>query len=102
VLVGYGYAPWRAAVWLIGLFVVGTLIFRYGPQPVSPQPRAFTFTDSVVYTFNLLLPIIGINNTGKWQTAPGTGQVFATALVIFTWILGATIVAAISRRLTQT
>jgi hypothetical protein len=101
-LVGYGYAPWRAAVWLIGLFVVGILIFRYGLQPVSTQPRAFTFTDSVVYTFNLLMPIIGINSTGKWQTAPGPGQVLATALVIFTWILGATIVAAMSRRLTQT
>jgi uncharacterized protein YjbI with pentapeptide repeats len=101
-LVGYGYAPGRAAIWLIGLFAVGTLIFRYGLQPISTQPRAFTFADSVVYTFNLLMPIIGINGTGKWQTAPGPEQILATALVIFSWILGATIVAAVSRRLTQT
>src|SRR5262249_60291703 len=35
VVIGYGYAPRRALIWLLGLFVLGVLLFRYVAQPYS-------------------------------------------------------------------
>ena len=36
-LIGYGYAPLRALTWLIVLFAIGVLLFRYGRQAVPDR-----------------------------------------------------------------
>ncbi len=99
ILIGYGYAPWRALIWLIGLFALGTLLFRYGarPQAIISSGHSFTLSDAVGYTLNLLLPITSLDERQVWQSINGTGEIAASTLVVFGWILGATVFAGAAR-----
>jgi hypothetical protein len=98
-VIGYGYAPLRALVWLLVLFVAGVLLFRYGSTPVSiaSRPSTFTLNDSLSYTLDLLLPASALQDRQVWQSANGLGEVAAASLVIFGWILTATVFAAAAR-----
>jgi len=98
-MIGYGYAPLRALIWLIGLFVLGAVLFRYGAKPhsITALHRSFTFSDSVSYTLDLLLPTSGLQERQVWQSTNGLGEVSAATLVVFGWTLGATVFAAAAR-----
>jgi hypothetical protein len=98
-MIGYGYAPLRAVIWLLALLVSGTILFRYGAQPHSmiPSDRSFTLDDSINYTLNLLLPISGLDEQQVWRSSNGIGEVAATTLVVLGWILGATALVAATR-----
>jgi hypothetical protein len=103
-LIGYGYTPFRALIWLAGLFVLGTGLFRYVASPVwIGTPRhGFTFGDSVSYTLDLLMPVSSLSDRQIWHSATGSGEILASALVVFGWILGATVVAGAARVLQRT
>jgi hypothetical protein len=103
VLVGYGYAPLRALVWFIALFVLGTLLFRYvaPPQSAAIPPKYFTLTDSLNYTLNLLLPFSGLRAEELWRSGNAAGDV-ASALVIMEFILFATVIATAVQTLRRT
>lgn len=100
VAIGYGYEPWRALVWLAGLFVLGLLLFRYAAKPYSivgvPHP-GFALSNSAGYTLNLLLPGGALDERQAWQSANGLGEVAASSLVVFGWLLTATVFAAVAR-----
>jgi len=99
VVIGYGYAPRRALMWLLGLFVLGVLLFRYVAQPYSVVSghHHFTLNNSVGYTLDLLLPTSALNERQVWQSANGLGEVAAAGFVIFGWLLTATVFAAAAR-----
>ena len=99
VVIGYGYAPRRALIWLLGLFVLGVLLFRYVAQPYSVVSghHHFTLNNSVGYTLDLLLPTSALNERQVWQSANGLGEVAASGLVVFGWLLTATVFAAAAR-----
>ncbi len=98
-VIGYGYAPLRALIWLLGLFVLGVLLFRYGAQPhsITNSHRGFTLSDSVSYTLDMLLPTSALQERQVWQSTSGMDEVAASTLVISGWILGATVFAAAAR-----
>jgi hypothetical protein len=98
-VIGYGYAPLRALVWLVGLFVLGVMLFRYGATPysVASGHRSFTLSNSVGYTLDLLLPTSALQERQVWQSASGLGEVAASGLVVFGWLLTATVFAAAAR-----
>jgi hypothetical protein len=98
-VIGYGYAPWRALTWLVGLFVLGVLLFRYGATPYSTASghRSFTLSNSVGYTLDLLLPTSALQERQVWQSSSGLGEVAASGLVVFGWLLTATVFAAAAR-----
>jgi hypothetical protein len=98
-VIGYGYAPWRALLWLVGLFVLGVLLFRYGATPYSMANgrRTFTLSNSVGYTLDLLLPTSALQERQVWQSSTGLGEVAASSLVVFGWLLTATVFAAAAR-----
>jgi hypothetical protein len=98
-MIGYGYAPLRALIWLLALLVSGTMLFRYGAPPHSmiPSSRSFTLDDSINYTLNLLLPISGLDEQQIWRSSNGIGEVAATTLVVLGWILGVTALVAAAR-----
>jgi len=98
-VIGYGYAPMRALVWLIGLFVLGVLLFRYGtrPFPISGMRGSFSLNNSVGYTIDLILPASALDERQVWQSSNGLGEVAAASLVIFGWLLTATVFAAAAR-----
>ena len=99
ILVGYGYMPFRALVWLAALLLLGTGVFRYVVQPVwiGASPHHFSLGDSVSYTLDLLMPVSSLSDRQIWHSANGTGEFLASALVVFGWILGATVVAGAAR-----
>jgi len=99
IMIGYGYAYWRALIWLVGLFVLGTVLFRYGapPHAIAHPSHSFTFSDSVGYTLNLLIPITSLDERQVWQSSNGAGEIAAAALVIVGWILAVTVFAGMAR-----
>jgi hypothetical protein len=99
VVIGYGYAPLRALTWLTGLFALGVLIFRYVAKPyaIVSVHHTFTLSNSIGYTLDLLLPTSTLDERNVWQSANGFGEVAAASLVIFGWLLTATVFAAVTR-----
>jgi hypothetical protein len=99
VVIGYGYAPMRALGWLFGLFVLGVLLFRYEtrPIPISGMHGTFTLNNSVGYTIDLILPTSALDERQVWQSSNGLGEVAAASLVIFGWLLTATVFTAAAR-----
>ena len=79
--------------------MLGTGVFRYVVQPVwiSTPPHRFGLGDSVSYTLDLLMPVSSLSDRQIWHSANGTGEFLASALVVFGWILGATVVAGAAR-----
>jgi hypothetical protein len=99
VVIGYGYEPTRAFLWLIGLFALGVVLFRYVSTPywIGTGHRSFTLSNSVGYTLDLILPTSALQERDVWQSANGLGEVAAASLVIFGWVLTATVFAAATR-----
>jgi hypothetical protein len=99
VAIGYGYEPMRALMWLLGLYVFGVLLFRYGAKPVSITSAhpSFSLNNSVSYTLDLLLPTSSLSDRQIWESANGLGEVAASAFVVCGWVLTATVFAAAAR-----
>jgi hypothetical protein len=97
--IGYGYAPMRALIWLLGVYVFGVLLFRYGARPISITNAhlGFTLNNSVAYTLDLLLPASSLSERQIWQSYNGMGEVAAAGFVVCGWVLTATVFAAAAR-----
>lgn len=111
-MVGYGYRPTRALVWLLGLLVFGSLWFgllgddcgdRSGLVPVGPRcPVNVEDTGLVwnpfLYTMDLLVPIVDFGNKWRWHMA-GADQWISATLTAMGWILATTVAAGVTRTL---
>jgi hypothetical protein len=99
VIVGYGYRPWLAGLWLLGLLTAGTAYFAaYRPQPLQPsQGPGF---NAFAYTLDLLLPIINLGQESAWNPH-GTSQAIAYILIISGWVLATALLAGITRILNR-
>jgi hypothetical protein len=97
VTVGYGYRPLRAASWLLALLVVGTVLHaRNPPRRVDPD-QTLTF-HPVIYTLDLLLPIVDLGQERAFQPAGGQ-QWLGYLLIAAGWLLATTIAAGLTRSL---
>jgi hypothetical protein len=96
-LVGYGYRPWRAAVWLLVMLALGTATFARWPPDLDPSaaPRPF---DPFVYTVDLLVPISAFGLREDF-VAVGPTRWLAYALTAAGWLLVTALIAGISRAL---
>lgn len=97
--VGYGFRPLRAAGWLGGLLLLGSLVFSgHPPYPLNaqeaPQFNAFA------YTLDLLLPIIDFGQERAYDPRGGH-QWIAYALILAGWILATTFVAGVNRAVSR-
>jgi hypothetical protein len=99
-LVGYGYRPARAFSWLIALIVAGSVYFAVN-RPAALNPAHHPHYQPVLYTANLVIPIVDFGQTGTWAPA-GAAQWIAVALTALGWILATAAVAGITRVLTRT
>jgi hypothetical protein len=93
--VGYGYRPWRAALWLVLMLGLGTAVFTAWPPVSTGTPRHF---DAVVYTLDLLVPIstFGLRDT----FAPvGATRWLAYTLTVAGWLLATALIAGVTRTL---
>ena len=93
--VGYGYRPWRAALWLIVMLAVGTAVFSAWPPAAVTTGRRF---DAVMYTFDLLLPISAFGLREAFIPVGSTRWV-AYGLTAAGWLLATALLAGITRAL---
>lgn len=97
-IVGYGYKPRRSAAWLAALVVVGTVLFHQStPRAIDPS-RAPAFS-SLVYTIDLLVPIVDLGQRKAYLPSNGWQQALTYSLVTLGWILATTIAAGLTRAL---
>ncbi|MEU8301854.1 hypothetical protein AB0C04_31775 [Micromonospora sp. NPDC048909] len=95
VTVGYGYRPALAAMWLLALFLVGTLAFTT-QQPVPLDPASPLHFRAPVYTLDLLLPLVDLHQETAFEPV-GTTVWLAYGLIACGWILVTTIAAGTTR-----
>jgi hypothetical protein len=95
VTVAYGYKPWRAAVWLALLLAVGSITFTINPPPPFQSGAAPQFS-AVVYTLDLLLPVVDLGQKHAFNPS-GVEQWFSYLLIAAGWILATTIAAGVAR-----
>ncbi|MFD9452508.1 membrane-associated oxidoreductase [Streptomyces sp. NPDC059985] len=98
-IVGYGFRPSRAAVWLLSLMVIGSIAYSLDhPRPVKAgEGPAF---NPVFYTLDLLLPIISFGQESAFAPL-GWHQWLSYTLVITGWILATTIIAGVTRTVSR-
>jgi len=100
VTVGYGYRPWLAGAWLLGLLAAGSAYFA-GHRPAPLPAYAGLHFNPVVYTLDLLVPLVSLGQANDWNPTGGSLAV-AYALIISGWILVAALVAGVTRVLNRT
>jgi hypothetical protein len=100
VTVGYGYRPWRAGAWLLGLLAAGSAYFA-GHRPAPLPAYGGLHFNPVVYTVDLLIPLVSLGQANDWNPTGGTLAV-AYALIISGWILIAALAAGVTRVLNRT
>jgi hypothetical protein len=94
-LVGYGYRPGLALIWLAVLVAAGTAVFgTHPPRTIDPQHQPHF--SALVYTLDLLIPIGAFGLRGNYDPV-GATQWMADGLIAAGWILATAIVAAVSR-----
>jgi hypothetical protein len=97
VLVNYGYRPWLAGLWLLGLVRVGGLVFdlAYPTHLIATRPAgqrpAF---HAGLYALDLLLPIRDLNYQGVW-IPQGWARWCWLAWILAGWVLTIAVVAAL-------
>ena len=94
ITIGYGYQPWRAALWFTLLLATGSAIFaanRYPPHISGAPPF-----NPVLYTLDLLLPIVSLGQKNSFNPT-GLEQWLSYLLVAAGWLLASTIATAIAR-----
>ncbi|GAA3379087.1 oxidoreductase [Streptomyces sannanensis] len=100
VTVGYGYRPWQAGMWLLGLVVLGAVAFDQGtPSPVQSDQKTAPF-NAFVYTLDLLIPIGGFGQRTAWYWT-GPLQWLGYSLIAAGWILTTAVVAGVTRALNR-
>jgi hypothetical protein len=111
-MVGYGYRPVRALGWLLMLLVIGSLWFglrsdpcvhdnRYmanGPRCAINQQDTGLEWSPVLYTADLLVPIVDFGNKSRWFMQ-GADKWVASGITAMGWVLATTIAAGGSRML---
>ena len=93
--VAYGYQPWRPVLWLAVLLVIGGITYEVRhPEPLKAGEAPHF--NSVIYTLDLLLPIVDLGQERAFNPA-GAQQWFSYFLIAAGWILASTIAAGVAR-----
>ncbi|WP_033289954.1 hypothetical protein [Amycolatopsis jejuensis] len=113
-MVGYGYRPVRALGWLFTLLVLGSLWFGLGsddcvndhsgrlmvngPRCVVNQQDTGLQWNPVIYTADLMVPIVDFGNKSRWYMH-GVDNWVSAGFTASGWILASTVAAGVSRML---
>ena len=98
-IVGYGYRPSRAFTWLVVLLAAGSVYFTVNrPAPINPAQHPHY--QPVLYTADLLIPLVNLGQSNLWAPR-GAAQWVAAALVGLGWVLVTAVVAGITRVLAR-
>ncbi|GII32246.1 oxidoreductase [Planotetraspora mira] len=95
IVVGYGYRPWLAGLWVILLLAAGTSVFsHWRPHQIGlDESRSF---NAFTYTIDLLAPVSVFEQRGAWEPV-GWTQWLANCLIVAGWILATALIAGGTR-----
>lgn len=97
--VGYGYRTWWAGLWLLGLLVVGSVVFdSMYPSQMRPAAAVVPAFQPVAYTFDVLVPILDLGQRKVWLPV-GAAQIWSWGLIGAGWILTTAVVAGLTNAL---
>ncbi|MFC0038406.1 hypothetical protein [Actinomadura rayongensis] len=99
VLVGYGYRPFRALTWLLGLLAIGTVVFSLHHPGVLDDGHKPHF-NAFFYTLDLLLPIGSLGQEAEFAPS-GFYQWIANLITAGGLLLGLTVAAGVTRALSR-
>ena len=100
-LVGYGYRPWLAGLWILALTVLGTVVFGH-QSPIRVQAGQGPSFNALVYSLDLLIPIGGLGQRSAWYWPDGSlSQWLSYALIAAGWLLTTAVVAGVTRSLNK-
>ncbi|HEY2764738.1 MAG TPA: hypothetical protein VGJ13_12120 [Pseudonocardiaceae bacterium] len=97
--VGFGYRPWRAAIWLALAWVLGSVWFldhRLEKLDTGQDPA----WQPVLFAADLLLPVVNLGQDGMWKTSGASAWV-AGLLTAVGWLLLSTAATGVTRILTR-
>ncbi|MBO8186111.1 oxidoreductase [Streptomyces spirodelae] len=95
--VAYGYRPAQAALWMALLWLSSALLFEAHRPPALKGDEAPRW-NSVLYTLDLLLPVITFGQDTAWDPAGGY-QWIAAGMIMAGWVLATTVAAGATRLL---
>ncbi|HWD04611.1 MAG TPA: oxidoreductase [Amycolatopsis sp.] len=110
-MVGYGYRPVRALGWLLTLLVLGSLWFGLGHDDCVQHPGRYAVSgprclvnqqdtglqwNPVIYTADLLVPIVDFGNKSRWYMH-GADNWVAAGFTVSGWLLATTVAAGFGR-----
>ncbi|WP_424183518.1 hypothetical protein ACOBQX_16120 [Actinokineospora sp. G85] len=101
VTVGYGYRPARALAWLIAFLVLGTTWYGVKPAPLIANTDDQIHWNPLLFTLDLLVPIVDFGHKNKWAVA-GASQWISALLIALGWVLATTVAAGLTRMLRRT
>ncbi|MCT9935374.1 hypothetical protein N5079_34740 [Planotetraspora sp. A-T 1434] len=95
VVVGYGYRPWLAGLWVGLLLAAGTAVFsHWRPHQIGlDETRHF---NAFTYTLDLLVPVSVFEQRAAWEPV-GWTQWLANGLIAAGWILATALIAGGTR-----
>ena len=85
-LIRYGYRPWRALGWGLGVMILGALVFSMGRQqnimtymgPTNTEPteqaQCLDFS-AVTYSIDAFIPLVDFQIAKNWLPNPQKGDV---------------------------
>jgi hypothetical protein len=97
-IVGYGYRPMRALLWLVALLVAGSVWFSLQDRPPEANKDDKLVWNPVLFTIDQLVPIVDFGHKNRWHF-DGPSQWITAGLVAAGWILATTVAAGITRML---
>jgi hypothetical protein len=100
-MVGYGYRPMRALLWLLLCLVAGTIWFSVHSAPIPANKDDVLVWNPVLYTLDHLVPIVDFGHKNRWSVT-GASQWISAALIAAGWILATTVAAGLTRMLRRT
>lgn len=98
IVIGFGYRPARAALWLILVLAAGSGWFAWtGPLRPVKAGEAPTW-DPLLYTLDLLVPLVDLGHERAWDPV-GADKAVAVLVMAAGWVLATTVVAGAGRAL---
>jgi hypothetical protein len=97
-VIGFGYRPARALLWLVAVLAAGSTWFAAG-GPLRPVVQGEEpHWDPVLYTLDLLVPLVDLGHERAWDPA-GADKAVAVLVMAAGWVLATTVVAGAGRAL---
>lgn len=98
IVIGYGYRPARALVWLTLLVVLTAAYFTVVPPDASAATRPEL--PPIIYAFYVVVPLRNIGQSIPYP-ADSTGQLIIWIAQLAGWILATTVIAGVTRVLSR-